>query len=86
VQKVERIGDVFEVTGTNGKAHGRRVVLAYGVRDILPDIPGVEKYYGGSIHHCPDCDGYKVRDSVSASSDWGKRAVGLALKMPAAVL
>ncbi len=80
-QKIEKIGDVFEVTTTAGKMHGRRVVLAYGVRDKLPEIPGVEKYYGGSIFHCPDCDGYECTDKRVGVIGWGRKAVGLSLKL-----
>ncbi len=80
-QKIEKIGDVFEVTTTAGKMHGRRVVLAYGVRDKLPEIPNVEKYYGGSIFHCPDCDGYECTDKRIAVIGWGRKAVGLSLKL-----
>ena len=59
----------------------RRVVLAYGVRDTLPDIPDVASYYGGSVFHCPDCDGYEVRDKRVGVIGWGKKSVGLALKL-----
>lgn len=38
-RRVERCGDAFEITTDQGTAKGRRVVLAYGVRDILPEIP-----------------------------------------------
>jgi thioredoxin reductase len=81
VTKIERVGDVFTVHTTSGTPHARRVVLAYGVRDILPEIPGIESYYGGSVFHCPDCDGYEVRDRNVGVIGWGKRAAGLALKM-----
>ena len=40
----------------------RKLLLATGVRDILPDIPGFDELYGRSIHHCPYCDGWEVRD------------------------
>jgi thioredoxin reductase len=80
-QRVERIGDVFEVTTTAGTMHGRRVVLAYGIRDKLPNVPGVEKYYGGSIFHCPDCDGYEVSDKRVGVIGWGIKAVALSLKL-----
>ena len=59
----------------------RRIVLAYGVRDTLPDIPNIEQYYGTSVHHCPDCDGYESRDKRIGVIAWGKSAVGLALKL-----
>jgi thioredoxin reductase len=79
--KIERVGDIFEVTTTAGTLKGRRVVLAYGVRDILPDIPDVERFYGASVFHCPDCDGYEVRDRRIGVIGWGKKAAGLALKL-----
>lgn len=59
----------------------RRIVLAYGVRDTLPDIPNIEQYYGTSVHHCPDCDGYESREKRIGVIAWGKNAVGLALKL-----
>ncbi|MEO6260467.1 MAG: NAD(P)/FAD-dependent oxidoreductase [Thermoanaerobaculia bacterium] len=79
--KVDRVGDIFEVTTDKGMLKARRVVLAYGVRDILPDIPDVERYYGGSLFHCADCDGYEVRDRVVGVIGWGVKAVGLSLKL-----
>jgi thioredoxin reductase len=40
----------------------RRLLLATGLRDLTPDCPGFRDFYGSSVHHCPDCDGYEVRD------------------------
>lgn len=40
----------------------RRLLLATGLRDLTPDCPGFREFYGSSVHHCPDCDGYEVRD------------------------
>jgi thioredoxin reductase len=80
-ERVERVGDIFEVTTSAGIMRARRVVLAYGVRDELPDIPEVASYYGGSIFHCSDCDGYEVRDKRVGVIGWGKKAVGLSLKL-----
>ena len=79
--RVERVGDIFEVTTSSGVMRARRVVLAYGVRDTLPDIPDIESYYGGSVFHCADCDGYEVREKRVGVIGWGKKAVGLALKL-----
>lgn len=79
---VERVGDVFEVKTNAGRTLcARRIVLAYGVRDTLPDIPEIESYYGISVHHCPDCDGYECRDQRIGVIGWGKKVVGLALKL-----
>ncbi len=80
--KIERNGDLFDVTiGEEDVLRARRIVLAYGVRDTLPDIPEIESYYGITMHHCPDCDGYESRDQRIGVIGWGKNAVGLALKL-----
>lgn len=79
--KVERVGDVFEVTTARGVLSARRVVLAYGVRDTLPDIPEIESYYGRTVHHCPDCDGFECSDQRIGVIGWGTNVVGLALKL-----
>jgi thioredoxin reductase len=82
VTKIERDGDVFDVTTTSGSGlRARRIVLAYGVRDTLPDIPEIASYYGVTVHHCPDCDGYESRDQRIGVIGWGKRVAGLALKL-----
>jgi thioredoxin reductase len=82
VQKIERVGDVFEVkTQTRAVLRARRIVLAYGVRDTLPDIPEIDRYYGVSLHHCPDCDAYESSDKRIGVIGWGKKAVALALKL-----
>jgi thioredoxin reductase len=80
-EKIERLGDLWDVTTASGKMHARRIVLAYGVRDLRPDVPNIEEYYGGSVHHCPDCDGFEVSDKRVAVIGWGKKVVGLALEL-----
>ncbi|MEO8382763.1 MAG: NAD(P)/FAD-dependent oxidoreductase [Acidobacteriota bacterium] len=82
VTKIERSGDSFEVTTSErGLLRARRIVLAYGVRDTLPDIPDLQSYYGRSVHHCPDCDGYESRDQRIGVIGWDRKVVGLALEL-----
>jgi thioredoxin reductase len=81
VSKIERIGDEFSVTTTAGMMRTRRVALAYGVHDLVPDIPHLTDFYPGSIYHCPDCDGYEVTGKRVGVIGQGKRVVGLALKL-----
>lgn len=38
----------------------RAVVLATGMRDVLPDIAGIEPLFGRLVHHCPFCHGHEV--------------------------
>ena len=40
----------------------RRVLVATGVRDELPDLPGVRERWGKDLLHCPYCHGWEVRD------------------------
>ena len=54
----------------------RRLLLATGLRDLTPDCPGFREFYGTSVHHCPDCDGYEVRDKRVAVLARGDNAVG----------
>ncbi|HKT94940.1 MAG TPA: NAD(P)/FAD-dependent oxidoreductase [Paraburkholderia sp.] len=37
-----------------------RLILATGVRDELPSLPGLEERWGNSVLHCPYCHGYEV--------------------------
>lgn len=55
--------DRFTVTlGTGARVEGRRLVLAFGVRDELPAIPGLLERWGRSVLHCPYCHGYEFSD------------------------
>src|SRR5688572_18750594 len=60
VDTVDRTGDErFELVLRDGKQYEvGRLVLAIGMRDVWPDLPGLDRCYGLSAHHCPDCDGF----------------------------
>jgi thioredoxin reductase len=82
VASIERDGDVFNVKTVDGDCvRARRIVLADGVRDTLPDIPKIESYYGITVHHCPDCDGFESRDQRIGVIGWGKSVAGLSLEL-----
>lgn len=52
----------FEVELAGGGLVGaRRLLLATGVRDLLPEVPGLPERWGRSVHHCPYCHGWEVR-------------------------
>ena len=48
--------------GRRGVLDARRILIATGVRDELPDIPGVRERWGRDLLHCPYCHGWEVRD------------------------
>lgn len=41
---------------------GSRLLLAHGITDLLPNIPGLSERWGRSVIHCPYCHGYEFRD------------------------
>lgn len=63
----------FEVTlEGGGSVLARKLVLATGVTDDLPDRPGFGELWGKGIYHCPYCHGWEVRDrplAVMAEGD-----------------
>lgn len=65
------------IAGPEQKAfEARRLLLATGLRDLTPDCPGFREFYGSSVFHCPDCDGYEVRDKRVAVLAPGNNAIG----------
>lgn len=59
VDAVRRTDDGFEVVAGDEAHATRSVVLATGVRDMLPDIPGIAEAWGREIAHCPFCHGHE---------------------------
>ena len=56
-----REGEGFRVALAEGGAiTARRLVLAFGVRDSLPDLPGLTERWGATVLHCPYCHGYEL--------------------------
>lgn len=79
VVKVKRARSGFAATLADGAlVHARKVLLATGVRDRLPDVPGLRALYGRSVFHCPYCDGWEVRDQPLAALGAGECGVALA--------
>ena len=63
VDRVEKVSaEQFRVMTGEKSFEARRLLLATGLRDLTPDCPGFREFYGSSVHHCPDCDGYEVKD------------------------
>jgi thioredoxin reductase len=63
--------------------HARKLLLATGVMDELPPIPGVEEYFGTSVFPCPYCDGWEMRNAPVAVFGRGKRGFELTRSMTA---
>lgn len=60
-ERLEGEKDAFCVlTGDGSRIDARRVLLATGFEDQLPDIPGIAERWGKTVLHCPYCHGYEV--------------------------
>lgn len=75
-------GRGFVVTTAAGwSARCRALIVATGVIDDVPTIPGFASLYGRSVFHCPFCDGWAYRDRPVAVYGRGARGAGLALEL-----
>lgn len=74
--------DTFELVLADGARHrARRLLLAIGLKDVWPDIPGLEHVYGANAHVCPDCDGRDCAERKVVVIGAGRQAVGMALNL-----
>jgi thioredoxin reductase len=75
-----RSADGFRVVCADGRQlSARKLLLATGMEDELPDIEGLAPLYGVSVHHCPYCDAWEWRDQPIAI--YGRSQDGLALAL-----
>ena len=81
--RARKAGDVsgaFEVVLEDGTTvFARRLILATGVADELPDRPGFSELWGRGVYHCPYCHGWEVRDRPLAVLNSGEGAADRAL-------
>ncbi len=66
-------------TGEGESIRARRVLLCYGRKDVVPEIDGIDRAYGTSVFHCPDCDGPTVAERRVAVLGGDPPAAALAL-------
>ncbi len=63
VTAIRRADTSFEITTVKGDLFfAKTVLLATGLKEILPTIAGLYDYYGKSLFCCPYCDGWELRD------------------------
>ena len=77
------VGDGFQIAFASGETvQARRLVLATGVIDDLPDIPGLRERWGRTVLHCPYCHGYEARDRRLGILAVGEASMHQALLLP----
>lgn len=79
VERIEQADGGFAVTSSGETVTARTVVLASGLKELLPALPSIRAYYGTSLHSCLVCDGYEKRDQplalIGESADLAERAL-----------
>ncbi|BDP41827.1 pyridine nucleotide-disulfide oxidoreductase [Deinococcus aetherius] len=82
-REARRLPEGFAVRHDGGWALGRRLLLASGVRDVLPPVAGLRERWGHLVHHCPYCDGWEHRGRPLGVLGVGDAGHHLALNMRA---
>mgnify|MGYP003665084007 FL=1 len=79
VVRAEKNTKDFSITTQSGDvATAEKLIIATGVKDIIPKIAGFAECWGISIIHCPYCHGYEVRNKKTGIMANGERAFHLA--------
>lgn len=73
-------GFAFDCAGGPGGV-ASKVLLATGIVDELPQIAGIEPFYGISVHHCLYCDGFEYAAKPVAAFGKGDKGADLAVMM-----
>jgi len=70
----------FELWGKTGKGYeASTLLLATGLLDRCPDLPGLRACLGLTVYVCPDCDGYEIRDKSTLVLGSGDTGASMAL-------
>jgi thioredoxin reductase len=65
--KATKRTDGFEITTESGKRYSaKKLLIATGVKDLMPNIEGFAQCWGISVIHCPYCHGYEVKEQKTA--------------------
>jgi thioredoxin reductase len=79
VTSLSRDGELFLVEVNGRTVTARRLLMATGLHDELPDVPGLAQRWGIDVLHCPYCHGWEVRDKRVGILATGPGAVHQAL-------
>lgn len=75
---VEKKDKFFIVTTANQSTYiGKRLLLATGISEQIPDLEGIYSCLGKSIYLCPDCDGYEVRNQKTVVIGTGNKGASI---------
>lgn len=74
--------EIFDLEGKRGISYkGKRLLLATGVQDTLPDFPNLFPCLGITVFICPDCDGYEIKNRKTIVIGSGGTGTSMALTL-----
>jgi thioredoxin reductase len=80
ITDAKRTPQGFRLICSDGRElRSRKLLLATGVVDELPELEGLPALYGTSVHHCPYCDAWEWRDQPIAIYGRGEEGSNMAL-------
>ena len=82
VTEAGRTEGCFEILLRGGeRIRGRKFILAPGLMNDVPDVPGFREFFGRGVYPCPYCDGWEHRDQPVAAFGLGEEIRGMALEL-----
>lgn len=82
-REAQRVEQGFRVTLQDGAVYNaQRLVLATGVVDELPPVPGLAERWGGTVFHCPYCHGYELMEGRIGVLATGPLSMHHAMMLP----
>ncbi|MBW4084140.1 NAD(P)/FAD-dependent oxidoreductase [Paenibacillus sp. S150] len=79
IVKAEKPDNLFLLTGARGQTYRcKLLLLATGVMDRFPELPGLIPALGKTVYVCPDCDGYEIQDRQTVLMGAGDVGAGMA--------
>lgn len=82
VQDVIPVANEYLVRAGNQEIKAKKIIIATGVRDELPNIAGLAERWGQTIYHCPYCDGYELNLGNIGMLASGLHSLHMALMLP----
>lgn len=82
VQRVAKDGESFTLTTASEQTiQTKTLLIATGIVDHIPPIPGLEPALGLSVYVCPDCDGFECRNRTTVVMGAGRTGAEMALTL-----
>ncbi len=82
VEDAKPVEDGFEaVLGNGERVRAKKLIVATGLVNELPEIPGFCELWGHGVYHCPYCDGWEHQDEGIAVYGRGEKGMNFALEL-----